>query len=692
MQNITKLVFIVILLFSSLLYAEKVKDKNKLSLNNSLDLTKEEKEYLKKKKIIKACTNPNWTPIEFIENEKPQGISIDTITIIANKLNMKLQFIKTISWKESQEYLKDKKCDILPSAIKTAKREKYAIFSKPYLKYDLAIITKKDKPFVSNLESIIDKKMSRKKGSGLISKLKQIYPNITIKETRGYKEAFEDVLNDNVYFTIATIPALSYYKNRYGLENLQVAGYTKMRYNLSVAVRKDDKILLNIIDKVLINIPKDTLHVINNKWSTRTIIKEINYTLMLQIAALLLLFIAVVIYRQNELNKYNKHLEDTQNNFDLGQKIANIGIWNLDYKKNKLDWTLGVSLIFEIDPKNFNIGFKEFINYVHPDDRDKLRKAYKDSVTNKTSYFIEYRIVMKDGTIKYIEERCQNFFDKNENILKSLGTILDITSRKKAEKELEKLNNTLEEKVKIEVEKNRLQDKQMLQQSRLAQMGEMISMIAHQWRQPLTAISATTSNLTLKLIMDNNINKDEFQTEIDLIADYSQHLSKTIDDFRGFFKTNKEKEKTTLTKIVTNTLNIVKTSVINKNIKIVTDLECEEEFETYSNEVKQVILNLIKNAEDILIEKEIKNPTITIKSICGINCDHPTLIIKDNAGGVPEDIIDQIFNPYFSTKKEKDGTGLGLYMSKTIIEEHCGGKLSVSNDDDGAVFTIKFKD
>ncbi|MCK5110951.1 MAG: HAMP domain-containing histidine kinase [Arcobacteraceae bacterium] len=269
---------------------------------------------------------------------------------------------------------------------------------------------------------------------------------------------------------------------------------------------------------------------------------------------------------------------------------------------------------------------------------------------------------------------------------------------KAKDKQLKELNNFLEQRVKDEVEANRSKDKMLNQQSRLAQMGEMISMIAHQWRQPLNAISLTSNNLMFKCMV-NDMNKDLFQKELGLIDEYSQHLSKTIDDFRGFFKENKEKEVTTLEDIVNSTLDIIRTSIENKNIKISTNLNCKEQFETYPNEVKQVVLNIIKNAEDALLDNEIcdksdstschKNPTITIESLC--EDSNQILIIKDNAGGIPDNIKDKIFDPYFSTKLEKDGTGLGLYMSKTIIEEHCGGKLECQNDENGACFTIIFE-
>lgn len=119
---------------------------------------------------------------------------------------------------------------------------------------------------------------------------------------------------------------------------------------------------------------------------------------------------------------------------------------------------------------------------------------------------------------------------------------------------------------------------------------------------------------------------------------------------------------------------------------MIQELNCHDTFITYPNELKQVILNLIQNAEDALIEKQIENPYIKISTYKENN--QLTLEVSDNAGGVLEDIIDDIFNPYFSTKIQKDGTGLGLYMSKTIIEEHCNGELSVSNSTEGAVFRI----
>ena len=256
-------------------------------------------------------------------------------------------------------------------------------------------------------------------------------------------------------------------------------------------------------------------------------------------------------------------------------------------------------------------------------------------------------------------------------------------SNVKKDKELVSLNESLIQRVEKEVAINRRKDQQILQQSRLAQMGEMISMIAHQWRQPLAAISSTSIGLELKARL-NKIDNETILKATHNISEYSQHLSSTIDDFREFFQSNKEKKDTNFSNLIESVLKIIEVSIKNKNIEIITDLKSDDNFYTYPNEIKQVILNLMKNAEDVLIEREIKNPKITIET------KNTVLLISDNGGGIADDIIKNIFNPYFSTKLEKNGTGLGLYMSNTIIQDHCGGELSVSNGEHGAIFKIDF--
>jgi len=265
--------------------------------------------------------------------------------------------------------------------------------------------------------------------------------------------------------------------------------------------------------------------------------------------------------------------------------------------------------------------------------------------------------------------------DKRNITMQALSHLASQTS-----KELEEINEVLKEKIEIEVRKNRIKDKIMFQQSKLAQMGEMIGSIAHQWRQPLNTLSINIQKLEFdyedKIIdnkyIDNFINKNEKTIDF---------MSKTIDDFRNFFKLDKKRELFKVKEAIKESIAILGVQLVNNDIKIEI-IGKEFTNNNFKNEFQQVILNIVNNAKYALIERNIKNKKITII------LKDKKIIIKDNAGGIPKDIIDRVFEPYFTTKEPGNGTGIGLYMSKMIIENNMNGKLSVMNFKDCAVFTI----
>ena len=247
--------------------------------------------------------------------------------------------------------------------------------------------------------------------------------------------------------------------------------------------------------------------------------------------------------------------------------------------------------------------------------------------------------------------------------------------------------------IKREQEKNKKQTKRLHEQARLAQMGEMISMIAHQWRQPLSAIRNTSIAIQLKQKkkpLDTQEKQEVFNhfmhKKLRNIDKFVTVLSETIDDFRNFFKPDRNKEVIALTDPIEKALNIVSSSFFNNNITIKTNFYTKEKVGMYQNEMVQVILNLLKNAEDNFLEKNIQDATISIATYKIES--YYAIEISDNGKGIPPHILPYIFDPYFSTKEEKNGSGLGLYMSKTIIEEHHKGKLEIKNIDNGVSFRI----
>ncbi|MEA3228239.1 MAG: PAS domain S-box protein [Campylobacterota bacterium] len=255
---------------------------------------------------------------------------------------------------------------------------------------------------------------------------------------------------------------------------------------------------------------------------------------------------------------------------------------------------------------------------------------------------------------------------------------------------------TREERYKKEHEK---QKESLFQQSRMAQMGEMISMIAHQWRQPLSAIATTTSSMKFSIeLEDYDLYTKEgqenqnsyFLDKLTNIEDYVQGLTATINDFRNFYNPNKEYSTTTINTPVEKALYIIRASLESSGIKIEERYESDKIVTIHENEIIQVILNILKNAQDNFNEKKVKQPKIIINTK---NSETLTSIeIYDNGGGVPADIFPKIFDPYFSTKNEKNGTGLGLYMSKMIVENHHKGRFYALNRDDGVSFTIEIKE
>jgi len=258
---------------------------------------------------------------------------------------------------------------------------------------------------------------------------------------------------------------------------------------------------------------------------------------------------------------------------------------------------------------------------------------------------------------------------------------------KKLHKKIKILNDNLEQRVNDEVEKNRQQQLLMLHQSRLAQMGEMISMIAHQWRQPLNSLAMLNQAIVFKSSRDKLDEKflKYFKTNSNKQI---QNMSKTIDDFRDFFKPEKEKVEFVINDVIDDTLSMIKPIFKTNEIEIIFNNRDKFKIISYPNELGQAILNIVNNAKDALVEKGIDKKKITIQ--IEKNNANIVLTISDNAGGIAHNLIDKIFDPYFSTKKTKDGTGLGLYMTKIIIQEHMKGELSVLNDDNGAVFSIVF--
>jgi PAS domain S-box-containing protein len=303
---------------------------------------------------------------------------------------------------------------------------------------------------------------------------------------------------------------------------------------------------------------------------------------------------------------------------------------------------------------------------IHPHDKEATTKEVQNYMAKgQNEYQQVYRIRHKNGKYHWVQDHTKIIRDKNGDITSIEGLITDITK-------LHTLQGALHEKEEL-----------LLAQSRHAAMGEMISMIAHQWRQPLATMSMNANNILLDIEF-GDLDADMVQQHLKEILNQTQYLSHTIDDFRDFFKPNKEPIQTTAQKIFTDAMGVMGPALKNHNIEVIYQLNAPTPFETFDKELMQVCINLIKNSKEALANR--KNPTLWLKAYEEDNIIF--LRVCDNGSGIPEEIRNQIFDPYFTTKEEKDGTGLGLYMSKSIVEKHLKGTLTYSQEETNTCFEI----
>jgi signal transduction histidine kinase len=247
---------------------------------------------------------------------------------------------------------------------------------------------------------------------------------------------------------------------------------------------------------------------------------------------------------------------------------------------------------------------------------------------------------------------------------------------------LYKFYEELDKRVKEEIEKRQQKEQLLMHQSKLAALGEMLGNIAHQWRHPLTRLSLLIQNLEIAFNM-KKLDKERFEKFKENALMQINYMSETIDDFTNFFKKDTKKVEFCPKEIIEDALKLIDARIKQNKVEVQLDIKKTEPIYGYKTEFSQVILNIINNAIDILKERNIENKKIWIR------IDGKKIEIEDNAGGIPENIKDKIFEPYFTTKFQSQGTGIGLYMSRVIITQHFNGKLYAYNSKNGAVFVIE---
>jgi PAS domain S-box-containing protein len=346
---------------------------------------------------------------------------------------------------------------------------------------------------------------------------------------------------------------------------------------------------------------------------------------------------------------------------------------------------------FGYAPEEFLSGALTYASIVYPRDLERMiadTEAY--SAEGKDQWVQEYRIVTKDGDIRWIvdEKGC----DRNEEgqIVNYEGVIIDITERRKAEEnlilqklQLRELNSTLEERVQAEVNKNRKKDVMLIQQNRQAALGEILDHIAHQWKHPLATISLTAYLLKT----DNALNEDSVGEATDSIIEQVTELTQMLNDYRDFYRQDRDKSVFRIKEGIDKALPFITPVLCIESIELEVNTDVGLQARGYPKAFAQVILNLVSNSRDAFKEREVKKPRIVVNGFAENKM--AVVTVTDNAGGISTAALDSIFEMNFTTKAQSGGTGIGLYMSRNIIERDMGGDLTAANVVDGAQFCIR---
>lgn len=250
---------------------------------------------------------------------------------------------------------------------------------------------------------------------------------------------------------------------------------------------------------------------------------------------------------------------------------------------------------------------------------------------------------------------------------------------------LEELNRTLERRVREEVEKNREKDRLMIMQGRLATMGQMIGSLAHQWRQPLNFIGLILQDIK-SAHEHGDLTPEYLDAGVREGMDVINRMSRTINDFRTFFQPDLEQQRFSVNSMIASAVSLVEASFRNNAIALQVFTDEEITVEGYPHEYSQVILIVLNNAKDALVERAVREPAVSVR--LGTEGNRSAVTITDNAGGIPEDLLDRIFDPFFSTKEAGKDSGIGLFIAKTLIEKNMSGRLMVKNVEGGTEFSI----
>lgn len=541
-------------------------------LENALEYTPEEHQYIKQHQNINVCLRKDMFPYDGYDNNQQIGISADLLQKISQKTHLNFIPIQTKSLQDLEKKIQNNQCKMISIVNRDQTKTDIFLPSVSFYKTYFTVISSIDKPFVTNIQTLKNKTLLINKQQ-YKEKILKSYPYLHIEVETNIDKMMRQVIHKKVYGAIELNEASDYLIQNYDYGKLKINAFLSKdnSISLSLGINKNEPTLLSIINKTLTSISPEKIEALVDNWHLTRYYDKTNYSFIIISAFIMFIIFMIMAFYQRKLKGFNQRLEE------------------------------------EVLAKTF---------------------------------------------------------------------------------ELRQLNQSLEMAVEQKIEELIKKDKILTIQSKQAVMGEMITMIAHQWRQPLSNITLLISNLQIERLVNKKIDEQKFDDVINKISQSVTYLADTIDDFQTFFQPDRVATKIKPIDFFDKVINLIAPRIKEEKIQLKIHSIYNQEINIYVNELVQVILNILNNAIDALntIDKKEKNIDIDIQEYG----DFLHILITDNGCGIPEDIIKNLFDPYFSTKG-KNGTGLGLYMSQMIMQKQFNGDIDVESSlEKGTTFIIKF--
>ena len=644
-------------------------------LKNMTLFNKDEKEYLKNKKFITMCIDPDWMPFESFEESKHIGLSADYFKLFEAELGIPVNVIKTENWTQSMELAKSRECDILSLVMSTPQREKYLNFTLPYLQIPLVVATKIDVPFVNDISGLADEKIGITKGYAFGELLKIKYPSLNIVEVENIKDGLQKVNKGELFGYIGTLASIGYMFQTNFVGELRIAGKFDESWNLGVGVRDDDRVLLAIFNKIIKNIDAQTHQKILNNWVAIKYEKGTDYSLIWKMLALILLVSVVGLYRNNILKKTNMNLQMAKKRADEKTLEAQQQKENF---KNILNTTMEAISIYEdgicvelndsgmemygYENREQVLG-KHALEFVAPSSRDLAVK----NISSGYSEPYEIRGLKSDNTEFPVLLRGRTYSKNGKT--QRLVSVLDLTLFKENEEELIKAKEIAEEATKVK--------------------SNFLANMSHELRTPMNGILGM-----LHLLNDTQLTEKQ-SAYIGKVKTASNNLLNIINDVLDFSKIEAGKLEVhradfDMNKVLQNVKDLLEFKAVEKSLNFELEfLETDSIFYGDGLRLSQVLINLTNNAIKFTDNGEVK---LTLNQL---RDDIIRFSIKDSGVGISKEKQEKLFQSFSqgdsSITRKYGGTGLGLSISKELIEL-MGGKVwlkSTLNKGSEFIFEIR---